>query len=437
MTARGRVDAIDAQERIALPTHALASDDEALAAALAEAPVAYVLTRSGIELTADEARFEEERVLRRQLDVVGDRTVDVTGVVRGGRDLPDQAVDALIGGDVGAWGSSRPALPSEGRGALALDGDTTTGWIGRAGQGEQLAVRFPRQDVATVTVRIGGGASDVPLDEVTVEAGDSGPVPVALAPEDGCETGCDRVGTATLDAGDQERLVLRVPIDVPGSRRVRVLEVEVDGADGPLPRATATPGSDSPPGASAAPGSWPSTGRPSRCGWSTRPAPTPSTGPPSPSRAATRSPSPPGPTRSTPSPAPGSTPSSWPPRTPWPRRPTAPSPDGPPAAARDGSTWPSTGDDESVVVTGQSFDTGWTATVDGRSLGAPTELDGQAAWVVPAGADRRVELRFAPQRTYRVALFLSALGVAVCLVLLLGPVRRRSGSTGAPPVRGG
>jgi arabinofuranan 3-O-arabinosyltransferase len=91
------------------------------------------------------------------------------------------------------------------------------------------------------------------------------------------------------------------------------------------------------------------------------------------------------------------------------------------------------GDEEAVVVTGQSFDTGWTATVDGRPLGAPTELDGQAAWVVPAGADRRVELRFAPQRTYRAALFLSALGVAVCLVLLLGPIRRRSASTGAPP----
>ena len=429
-TADGDRVALDAQERIALPTHALASDDDALAAALAEAPVAYVLTRSGIELTADEARFEEERVLRRQLDVVGDRTVDVTGVVRGGRDLPDQAVDALVGGDVGAWGSSRPALPSEGRGALAVDGDTATGWIGRAGRGEQLAVRFPRQDVATVTVRLGGGASDVPLDEVTVAAGDGRPVSVALAPEEGCETGCDRVGTVTLDAGDQERLVLRVPIDVPGSRRVRVLEVEVDGADGPLPRAPATPGS-APASAGASAGS--------ECGTGVVAV----DGEPVPLRLVDEA--------------------------------GADVLDGAAVAveacdqvalaagthtvdalagarvdtlvlATEGALAPPAegavtgraigrgpgridvgleGDDEAVVVTGQSFDTGWTATVDGHPLGAPTELDGQAAWVVPAGADRRVELRFAPQRTYRVALFLSALGVAVCLVLLLGPVRRR------------
>lgn len=400
-------EALDLRERIALPTHATS------APATADAPLAYVLSRSGIEQVVDDARFEEERVLRRRIEVAGDRTLDVTGVVRGGRDLPDQAVDALVGGEVGAWGTSRPALPSEGRGGLAVDGDPATGWVGRAGRGEQLTVRFPEQDVATVTVRVGGGASDVPLDEVLVAAGDGEPVPVALTPEPGCDGGCDRVGTATLDAGPQDELVVRVPVDDPGSRRVRVLEVEVDGADGPLPPATgatscgtgvvAVDGSPVPlrpaddadldATAVAVEGCEPvalaagahdvdalAGARVDTLVLATDDALTvPAAGPVG-GRADARGP-------------------------------------GRLDVALDG-------DDEAVVLTGQSHDTGWTATVDGRSLGTPVELDGQAAWVVPAGADRRVELRFAPQRTYRFALGLSALGVAVCLVLLLRPARR-------------
>jgi arabinofuranan 3-O-arabinosyltransferase len=408
------VEGIDAQERIVLPTRATAS------AEAASAPIAYVMTRSGIERTVEDARFEEERVLRRQLDVVGDRSLDATGVVRGGRDLPDQAVDAIVDGEIGAWGSSRPALPSEGRGGLALDGDPATGWVGRAGQGEQLTVRFPTRDVATVTVRVGGGASDVPLDEVLVVTGDGAPEPVALTPEEGCDTGCDRVGTVTLDAGPQERVVVRIPVDVPGSRRVRILEVEVDGADGPLPRVSEVPGTleacgtgvvavdgepvpmrladaegaDALDGAAVAieacdpvaldagthtvdalAGARVDTLVLATDDVATDPVDGAVTG-----RAATRGP-------------------------------------GRLDVTLDG-------DEPAVVVTGQSYDAGWTATIDGRSLGAPVELDGQAGWVVPAGADRRVELRFAPQGTYRVALALSALGVAVCLVLLLRPVRR-------------
>ncbi len=413
--AAGASRPLDTQERIALPTRAVTSPGAA------DAPVAYVLTRSGVEQVVEDARFEEERTLRRTLEVAGSRSLSVSGAVAGGRDLPDEAVDALVGGEIGAWGTSRPALPSEGRGGLAVDGDPATGWVGRAGRGEQLTVRFPAQDVATVTVRVGGGASDVPLDEVLVSAGSADPVPVALAPEEGCATGCARVGTATLDAGAVEQLVVRIPIDDPGSRRVRILEVDVDGADGPLPRASEAPGSSSacgrgvvavdgtdvplrlagPAGADALDGAAVAVEGCSPLALdegshtvdavagarvdtlvlsSDGALPGPSSSSSSSGRAVTRGP-------------------------------------GRLDVALEG-------DDEAIVLSGQSYDPGWRATVDGRSLGAPVEIDGQSGWVVPAGADRRVSLRFAPQGTYRAALFVSALGVGVCLLLLLRPVRR-------------
>lgn len=399
---------LDLQERIVLPDRAVTADGAAAA------PVAYVLTRSGVERTVEDARFEEERVLRRSLTVAGDRDVAVTGVVRGGRELPDQAVDALLGDEVGAWGTSRPALPSEGRGGLALDGDPATGWVGRAARGEHLTVRFPERDVADVTVRVGGGASDVPLDEVVVEAG-SATVTVPLAPEAGCTTGCDRVGTAAVDAGAVDELRVLVPVDDPGGRRVRVLEVEADGADGPLPRVDGSAGSDA-------------------CGSGVVAV----DGTPVPLRLAG------GDLDDATVPVEGCAPLALADgahevdalagarvdtlvlATEGALDVPAAGPVTGTAAARgpDRLDVALAGSEPAVVVSGMSYDPGWRATLDGRSLGAPVELDGQSAWAVPAGADRRVELRFAPQRAYRVALGLSLLGVAVCLVLLLRPVRR-------------
>ena len=49
------------------------------------------------------------------------------------------------------------------------------------------------------------------------------------------------------------------------------------------------------------------------------------------------------------------------------------------------------------VVLGESFDTGWQATCDGHSLGAPQVIDGFAnGWLAPAGC-QRVTFTFAPQ----------------------------------------
>lgn len=420
------IEGLDARERIALPTRLTGTADDALRAALAEAPVAYVMTRSGLGRTVDGERDDEEETTRRSFGVVGDRTFALTGSVQGGRRLPDRTVDALLGGPVGAWGTSRPVLPSEGRGGLALDGDPSTGWVGRAGPAESLTVRFPAQDVATVSVRVGAGPSDVPLDEVDVTVGPR-TTTLALAPEPGCTTACDRVGTATVDAGEHDRVVIEAHADTPGSRRVRVLEVEVDGADGPVPRVEE-------PGATDVCG----TGLVNVDGEGV-------------------------PVRVT-----GADPSDALDDATVPVEGCAPialadgehtldslgdarldtvvlatdgaldvpSAPAPPARAEDREPGRLTaaveGREPGVVLTGMSYDAGWRATLAGDDLGAPVEVDGQAAWVVPEGPDRRVTMTFRPQRTFRTALFVSLVGAAVCLALAVRPRARRYARPDAP-----
>ena len=73
------------------------------------------------------------------------------------------------------------------------------------------------------------------------------------------------------------------------------------------------------------------------------------------------------------------------------------------------------------VVLGQSHNAGWAATADGRDLGAPVLVDGHAnGWLVSTPAETiRVHLKWEPQRIVWIALALSALGVALCLVLAI------------------
>ncbi len=93
-----------------------------------------------------------------------------------------------------------------------------------------------------------------------------------------------------------------------------------------------------------------------------------------------------------------------------------------------------------VVLTGQSYDERWIATVDGEDLGAAGLYDGQSGWVVPAGTDLDVVLELRPARRYRLAAWISVAGVVLCLSLLAGrrgPRRPRGprpagGRAGAP-----
>ena len=84
------------------------------------------------------------------------------------------------------------------------------------------------------------------------------------------------------------------------------------------------------------------------------------------------------------------------------------------------------------VVLGQSYGPGWTAeTSDGRSLGPPTLINGFAnGWRVdPAeyGADVTINMTWAPQKFIWLGLGASALGVFLCIALIVGRPRRRRG----------
>jgi len=74
--------------------------------------------------------------------------------------------------------------------------------------------------------------------------------------------------------------------------------------------------------------------------------------------------------------------------------------------ALDGPSW---------LVLGQSFNKGWRARCDGRSLGAPQPIDGYAnGWRAPASC-REVSFSFAPQSGVRWSYLISGV---VCLVLV-------------------
>jgi uncharacterized membrane protein YfhO len=66
-----------------------------------------------------------------------------------------------------------------------------------------------------------------------------------------------------------------------------------------------------------------------------------------------------------------------------------------------------------VLVTGQSFNSGWRATADGVDLGPPGRFDGLTGWRLPKGHSN-VVVRFRPQRTYVAAIVVSALALVFC-----------------------
>jgi arabinofuranan 3-O-arabinosyltransferase len=82
------------------------------------------------------------------------------------------------------------------------------------------------------------------------------------------------------------------------------------------------------------------------------------------------------------------------------------------------------GDEPFWLVLGQSHSLGWSAS-DG--LGEPTLVDGYAnGWLVDPAEHDRITLTFTPQRTVNIALIASALGALLCLAILLLPSRYRS-----------
>jgi len=78
------------------------------------------------------------------------------------------------------------------------------------------------------------------------------------------------------------------------------------------------------------------------------------------------------------------------------------------------------------LVFGQSFDTGWRATLNGKALGAPTLIDGYAnGWLIsPKQASFEITISFYPQQYVNLALIISFLTVLACLLGLLRPFKR-------------
>jgi len=78
------------------------------------------------------------------------------------------------------------------------------------------------------------------------------------------------------------------------------------------------------------------------------------------------------------------------------------------------------------VVLGESFDRGWQASCDGRSLGTPQPIDGYAnGWLAPASC-HRLTFTFGPQSGAQTSYLVSALTCLALLVfLLVGALRGR------------
>ena len=72
------------------------------------------------------------------------------------------------------------------------------------------------------------------------------------------------------------------------------------------------------------------------------------------------------------------------------------------------------------LVLGQSYSSGWSATLNGNSLGEPTLVDGYAnGWWIPAGTEAgTVTIEWMPQRYVWIALRVTLVAVAVCFVLI-------------------
>jgi hypothetical protein len=86
------------------------------------------------------------------------------------------------------------------------------------------------------------------------------------------------------------------------------------------------------------------------------------------------------------------------------------------------------------LVLGQSFSSGWSATIGGHPLGKPRLIDGYATgWLVPEGAvsgTAAVHIEWKPQRVVWAAIAASAAALLACLALAVWPSRRRRARAG-------
>jgi arabinofuranan 3-O-arabinosyltransferase len=393
------------------------------------APIDVVLTRAAGP--GGDRLHDEERVLDRELWLPAERDFGVTGLAAAGPNLPDLVVDRLAGAPSGvrASSSSRFFDAVGARASRALDGDPSSAWVpdGR-GPGEWIELELPgdRLDHVDVLQTVPEGATGA--DVITgAELSINGGKPFLA----GLKQGSTRI---SFPARKVERLRLTIAKVAGLGGQVRISEIKVGNAripnpppsqrlhgcveiatidgeplearlDGTLRQLTA--GEAMPLGNCGGPVRLSGGDHQivSSTGWLvdllglSSPAP------------ATRA---------------GQLP--------------------PPAdlqvtgSSRSGMsirTGPAGG--PYFLVVGQGYDRRWRATMDGRRLGPPLLLDGYSVgWRIADQRPHRFEVTFGPQRAATLAQAVSAAGLVLVALLLLGgrlprPLRAwRAGRSPAP-----
>jgi arabinofuranan 3-O-arabinosyltransferase len=403
------VDHLDLRERIRLPDdvyrHAAADPD--LAAALADAPVAY-----GFQRAIGTGPEDEELHVRRRFFVDRQRALSGAGTASLRRTVPEQVTTDVAPGVIDATASSRLNDDVSYAGIRAVDGRRSTAWLTDDSEGAWLDLQFPEQRVESVVVHLRTGR------------GLRSPSALSVRRSDGTVAGRATV-TATCPGGRQCQATVEIPVHLPATtqirlqidetddgtnrgRAVRVDEVEINGAPN---REFGTGAGECLPGLIQVDGvdlgvrlaDWTAALRGESlsfttcgtitldAGWHDLDA---ATGLLLDSLLLT----PPG----------------------W-LVGTADQPAGSlvvqerqPTALRMAVSAP-TG---ARVVVIQSWHPAWRAALDGRDLGPPEEVDGFLAWSLPPGSSGTVEVRFSWQRWYELALLLGAVGVIACAVAL-------------------
>ena len=421
---------LDLVEEVQVPDDLLrtAAEDPDLAAALAEAPLTYTFSR-----VIGDGPTAEEPQLRRRFRTLADRTYEMAGRIGLSTTTADEDVDALIGGERGAFGSDRYAGDLTGHGGLAVDGDLETSWRAPGRSGEVLTVRFPVEEVTSV--RVVGRAAPGVSDPTSIEVRAGGvSTNVAMVVDPGCDPladECTTTGVAVLPAAvttDRvEVQVATIAVELDGLQPlpVEIAEVQVDDQANP-PRSLASPFASGCVDVGIAVDGAPQLVQVEAlvadllageqvaltgceplaldAGWHrvVAGAAVPVT------QVALQSP---GTSTSAASPA-GAEPTVEV----LARQPTSvelrvDAPDG------------------GVLSLGESYDERWHATVDGQPLGRAQPFDTLSGWVLPAtDGPVEVQMEFRPQRTFEGALALTLLGLVGCVVLILRGRPRRGTS---------
>lgn len=227
---------LDLREHIQVPDDifSAAAADPDLRARVERAPLRYTFTRS-----VGEGPVSEEMAIRRRFRSVGNRSFKLQGTARITTTVSDEAIDRLAGAPVGAYGTSRADGAPENWAGAAVDGDVRTGWEPPARAGETIVMRFPKQQVTSVSlssvVETGVGG----VKRVLVVVGDHvEPVdlvvqqPCPVAPSKAC-----RVASLTIPPTEVDHVEIRLTeLEPGGAGKVRIDEVVVNGKrNSPLP----------------------------------------------------------------------------------------------------------------------------------------------------------------------------------------------------------